>query len=106
MAGLSTYAERLPSEAKEGYMQKISVIGNIDPFTIVQSQGVQQCSLSAVDASNLVSYLVLRTSYISAKQFKAHKSLEAYNQFANGWVKQVESWAINSKTVVTGRVSV
>ena len=26
-----------------------------------------------------LSYLVLQTSYITAKQFKAHKSLEAYN---------------------------
>ena len=35
----------------------------------------------------LVSYLVLQTSYITAKQFKVHKSLEAYNQSTSGWVK-------------------
>jgi len=54
-----------------------------------------------------VSYLVhvLQTSYITAKQFKAHKSLEAYNQFTSGWVKDVHAWNIADKYVATGKVS-
>ena len=40
-----------------------------------------------------------------SQQFKAHKSLEAYNQFANEWVREVESWSISDKIVVTGKVS-
>ena len=103
---LSTYAESLPPESKQRYLQKITVIGSADPF-LLQGTSLQQAQapLPAVDASDLVSYLVLQTSYITAKQFKAHKSLEAYNQFANGWVKQVESWTVDHKVVVTGRVS-
>ena len=42
-----------------------------------------------VEASNLVSYLVLQTSFVTAKEFKACKSLEAYNQFVSEWVKEV-----------------
>ena len=53
----------------------------------------------------LVSYLVRQTSYITAKQFKAHKSLEAYNQSTSGWVKDVHVWNIVDKYVVTGKVS-
>ena len=52
-----------------------------------------------------MSYLVLQTSYITAKQFKAHKSLEAYNQSTSGWVKDVHVWNIADKYVVTGKVS-
>ena len=39
------------------------------------------------------------------QQFKAHKSLEAYNQFACGWDKDVTVWTIKKNSVVTGRVS-
>jgi len=42
---------------------------------------------------------------ITAKQFKAHKSLEAYNQSTSGWVKDVHAWNIADKYVVTGKVS-
>ena len=59
-----------------------------------------------VEASDLVSYLVLQTSFISPKQFKARKSLEAYNQFVCGWVKDVRMWKTAGKYLTTGRVSV
>lgn len=59
-----------------------------------------------VDACDLVSYLVLQTSFITSKQFKARKGLEAYNQFVCGWVKEIFTCKINEKYVITGRVSV
>ncbi len=34
-----------------------------------------------VEASDLVAYLVLTTSFLTAKQFKAYKGFESYNQF-------------------------
>ena len=37
-----------------------------------------------VDASDLLSYLVLKNSFITWSQFKARKSLQAYNQFMCG----------------------
>jgi len=35
------------------------------------------------DTGDFGAYFVLKTSYITAKQFKTHKSLEAYNQYTN-----------------------
>ena len=61
--------------------------------------------LPSLDASDLVSYLVLQTSYVSIKQYKAHKSMEAYNQFVSVWVNEVQGWSVHDKTVVTGKVS-
>ena len=90
------------------YLKKIQLIGNTDPFTLGGrnlSSGVESANLPPVDASDLVSYLVLQTSFVTAKQFKAHKSLEAYNQFTSGWVKDIRCWKVSGKTVVTGRVS-
>ena len=117
MNKLSKYTESLSLESKEGYKQKISLIG-IDPFVIAETNQRSTVSpaaitmanalttLPAVDGSDLVSYLVLQTSFVTAKQFKAHKSMEAYNQFVCGWVhKGVKAWNVCGKCVVTGKVS-
>jgi len=61
--------------------------------------------LPLVEASDIVAYLVLQTSFLTTKPFKAHKSLEAYNQFVNGWVKDVQAWSAQGKIIVTGQVS-
>ena len=103
--GLSSYALLLPEEAKARYKEKIKMIGSFDPFVLPDSGScVTPADLPPVEASDLVSYLVLQTSYLTTKQFKAHKSLEAYNQFVNGWVKDVHSWQVADKIIVTGRV--
>ena len=103
MENLSTYALNLPAEAKKRYLEKINIIGSLDPFT--GSLGACTDAIPPVDASDLVSYLVLHTSFITAKQFKAHKGLESYNQFVCGWIKEVKTWKKFEKFIVTGRVS-
>jgi len=97
MSMLSGYAERLASEAKQWYLSKLQLIGGIDPFCIC-AKDYPQAAHPPVDASDFVSYLLLQTSYISAKQFKAHKSLEAYNQFTSGCIKDVQAWNFGDKS--------
>ena len=105
MQRLSSYVEGLPQEAKTKYLDKIAVINGIDPL----ADGVLGEDISdtpSVGACDLVSYLVLQTSFITAKQFKARKGLEAYNQFVCGWVKEISTCKVAEKYVNTGRVSV
>ena len=83
MFALFNYADKLPSEAKERYQNKLLLISDIDPF-VIGGKGYPESSFPPIDASDLVSYLVLQTSYTTAKQFKAHKSLKTYNQFTSG----------------------
>ncbi len=86
------------------YAKKLTLINGQDPF-LLGSSGIENQSLPPIEATDLVSYLVLQTSFVTAKQFKAHKSMEAYNQFESGWVKEVSAWSINGKSVITGMVS-
>ena len=79
---LSSYCQKLPSEARSRYIEKLQLISGLDPFC-PSSLGKQSSILPPVDASDIVSYLVLQTSFVTAKQFKAHKSMEAYNQFVH-----------------------
>ena len=88
MSKLSLYADSLPPDAKTRYMDKIESIGGLDPFSS-DFVGEKSDVVPPVSGCDLVSYLLLQTSFITSKQFKAHKSLEAYNQFVSGWVKDI-----------------
>ncbi len=106
MASLVSYCDRLPVQAKTRYQEKIRLIGSLDPFLLPANRGLANLStLPPVEASDIVSYLVLQTSFLTTRQYKAYKSLESYNQFVNGWVKDVEAWNTHGKITVTGRVS-
>ena len=91
---VSSYAETLPAEAKQRYLQKLQLIGGMDPFCFKTTKHRECPHLPHFTSGDLVSYLVLQTNCLTAKQFRAHKSLEAYNQFTSGWIKEFHSWKI------------
>ena len=100
----SAYAQKLAGVAKSRYTENILLINGLDPF-LIASSGIEKQPFPPIEGTDLVSYLVLQTSFVSAKQFKVHKSMEAYNQFVSGWVKDISAWNINGKSVITGRIS-
>jgi len=109
---LSDYAEGLPEDAKARYKYKISFINGVafingvDHFLSTYSSGVSESeSCPPVDSCDLVSYLVLKTSFLTLDQFRARKGLEAYNQFVSGWVKEIKTWHVEDKYLTVGRVS-
>jgi len=69
------------------YQDKLSIIGGVDPFS--GCVGVLSERLPLVESIDIISYLVLWTSFVTAEQFKAQKGLEANYQFLNRWVKDV-----------------
>ena len=99
---LSSYAKNLESHVRERYLKKISVVG-VDPAAIPSEQFSSEC-LPPIEVSDLLSYLVLETSYYTNKQFKAFKSLEAYNQMVSGFVASVQGKEIAGKIVVVAKV--
>ena len=99
---LSEYAKGLETHVKRRYLQKISLVG-VDPASIPSDQFDPEC-LPSIEATDLVSYLVLETSYYTKQQFKCCKSLEAYNQMVSGFVTSVQSKIIAGKHVVVRKV--
>ena len=85
---LLSYVEGLESHVRERYLKKISLVG-IDPAAIPKEQFHSEC-LPPIEVSDLLSYLVLETSYYTNKQFKAFKSLEAYKQAVSGFIISVQ----------------
>ena len=90
---LSAYGDSLQGNIKRRYIEKISVIG-LDPFLIPQEKCTPEC-LPPVESCDLLSYLVLDTSFYTKEQFKNFRSLFAYNQMVSGFITSVLGQAIH-----------
>ena len=99
---LSNYAEKLEGKVKQRYLEKISEVG-VDPLLIPDHKLDPEC-LPPIEASDLLSYLVLDTSYYTNEQFKAFKSLQAYNQMVSGFICSIQGTVLQKKHVVVAKV--
>ena len=66
---LSEYSKALDKEVKERHLEKISVVG-VDPVSIPSKQFDAEC-LPQMEATDLLGYLVLETSFYTRQQFKS-----------------------------------
>ena len=99
---LSEYVKGLDNHVRCRYVQKIEAI-NIDPATLDTSHLDPEC-LPPIEAWDLVSCLVLETSFYTMKKFKNFKSWQAYNQVISGFVMSVQGKVISDMFVVIGKV--
>ena len=99
---ISEYAKKLTGNVKQRYFDKISNIG-IDPVLISEKKYDPEC-LPLVEAADLLSYLVLDTSFYTNKQFKAFRSLQTHNQMVSGFITSVQGHIIAKKYVVLAKV--
>ena len=98
---LSDYANRLENNFKQRYLEKISAIG-IDPV-LKEGQNFAPDCLPPVESTDLLFYLVLETSFYTKRQFKAFRSLQAYNQMVSGLISSVQVHS-NNKSIVLANV--
>jgi hypothetical protein len=78
---LSDYAKRLESHVRTSYLQKIAVVG-VDPACLLGDKLDSEC-LPPIEATDLVTYFVLETSYYTLQQFKAFKSLDYFSRLVS-----------------------
>ena len=95
-------AKELEPLVKQHYLEKISAIG-IDPVLIEGKHFEADC-LPPVESTDLLFYLVLETSFNTQQQFKAFRSLEAYNQMLSGFIASVQGHIIANRFVVLAKV--
>ncbi|CAH3121722.1 unnamed protein product, partial [Porites lobata] len=86
---------------KKRYLEKISCVG-IDPVLIPDKTYDPEC-VPPVESMDLLSFLVLDTSYYSKDQFKDYRSLQSYNQLVSGFVSSVKGQKIGNKYIVSGK---
>ena len=99
---LYKYAELLANIFTQQYLDKISVIG-VDPLVIPQQKLSSDC-LPPVEACDLLSYLVLETSFYTNSQLKNFRSLETYHQLVSGFITSILGQIICDKHVFVAKV--
>lgn len=99
---ISAYAASLESSIKKRYIEKISVI-RMDPLLFPVQKYTSEC-LPSVEVCDLLSYLVLKTSFYTNDQFKNFRSLLPYNHMVSGFITSVLGQIIHNKFVALAKV--
>ena len=91
------------SELKSATRTKSQPLGLI-PCYLREGKHFEPDCLPPMEATDILSYLVLETSYYTQKQFKAFRSLEAYNQMVLGFIASIKGHIVANKFVVLAKV--
>ncbi|XP_060078126.1 uncharacterized protein LOC132557634 [Ylistrum balloti] len=85
-----SYTDRLDPITLARYREKIKLVDHLDPYEVKKSDWRSDPDgLPDVTYPDIVNYLVHTQSAYTLQDLKAYKSLESYNQFFCGWVKDV-----------------
>ena len=101
------YADTFQNPARERYRRKLRIISEKDPYEIpAKDWGNKVEDLPCISYPDIVNYLVNTQSAYTLSELKAYKSLEAYNYFISGWVKDIKTIILNGHHLVSSMVSI
>ena len=101
----SQYAQSLEISARTRYLLKVDAMKE-DPYLLKKSVLDEYLTdLPSIDYTDIVDYLVYSTSYLTAKEIKARKSLQAYNNLLSGWVLETAIKRYEENCLVIGTLS-
>lgn len=97
----------LEPKVRDRYFQKVEICDGIDPYCLKKKDlSYEFADFPPVSFPDISNYLVLSTSFYTSKQMKAFKSMEAYNFFVCGWVKDLGTKRLkDGSRLVYARVS-
>lgn len=85
------YRDKLLPDARKRYLEKITLIGDMDPYEIPTTEWTRDPgALPPLTFPDIFAYSVCGVSAYTEAQFRNFKSLEAHVQFTNGWVHDLE----------------
>ena len=94
----SKYIDTLITEALERYNKKLKLIDGDDAYQINKKVcSPDEEKLAAISCPDFLSYLLFTPSPYSKEDIKAIESTEAYNQFLNGFVREVKCFYSTAK---------
>jgi len=106
---LSNHGRSLTGDVKVRYLNKIEVVDSKDPYYLLKDPNITWTTdmdiLPQITYPDVFNYLVLTKSFYTLDQFKAYKSLEAYNFFVSGWVCNAKWLAFTNYVLVIAEVS-
>lgn len=103
---LPGYRDSLSSiESRKRYSDKIKLADGIDPYEVKKNEWQDDVDLwPGISHVHVCMYLILTPSPYTEKDMLNYKSLDSYQNFTKGWVRQVLVKAIGNKRIVIGKV--
>ena len=88
---LPSYHESITDkQSKERYGKKLETIEGLDPYEIPKKDWKDDVELwPAISYINVGMYLLFSKSSYTEEQLKNYKSLNCYQNFINGWVREI-----------------
>ena len=103
---LPGYSSTLLSDtSKRRYSDKLSLMDGIDPYEVDKQEWKDDVDLwPAVSHVHVCMYLIHTPSPYSDKDMLNYKSVDSYQNFVKGWVKQVHVMDVGNKRIIIGKV--
>ncbi len=104
---LPGYSDTLVSNAsKRRYGDKLELVDGVDPYEVKKNEWKDDLDLwPAITQVHVCMYLILTPSPYSEQDMMNYKSLDCYQNFVKGWVRQVLVKPIGNRRIVIGKVS-
>ena len=108
MAGLlSGYSSTIADAAsRKRYAEELELVGRIDPYEVAKGRLARRCRLAASNHATSGVYVPHPSSEsLLRKGFLQLQSLDCYQNFVRGWVRQVLVKPVRDKRIVIGKDS-
>lgn len=92
-------------DAKERYLEKLKDIDAEDPYKIPRNEWIDDVdSWPNVTYIHVGMYLLFKKSPYTEDQLMNYKSLDCYQNFANGWVREILSKKFGENRLLIAKV--
>ena len=95
------------AKSKQRYTEKLKLVKGIDPYAITKKEWLDDVDLwPAITHIHVCMYLMATPSPYTATDLLNYKSLDFYQNFVRGWVRQVLVKSVDNKRIVIGKVRI
>ena len=94
-------------DTKKWYLDKLGVIGGLDPYETVRNEWQDDVDLWPAITSvhiGMYMYLLVTPSPYTGEELKNYKSLDCYISFLSGWMREILVKAIDDTIIIIAKV--
>ena len=93
-------------ESKRRYCEKLKLVNGTDPYEVSMNEWQDDIDhWPAVTHVHVCMYLILTPSPYTENDMLNYKSLDSYQNFVKGWVREVLVKPLGCKRIVIGKVN-
>ena len=93
------------AECKQRYSEKLSLINGHDPYELPREEWQDNMDMwPAITYVHVCMYLILYPSPYTKDDMLNYKTLDSFQNFQNGWVREVLVKEVSERRIIIGKV--